>query len=237
MQEFDGLDLVVSVPTTGQQISDHILSAIAAGALPVGTPLPSERELSSALQVSRSSVRAGLDRLERAGFVVRRRGRGGGTFIAEGDAGALHTQQAHLEQFQAERVSLLDARAVIQGRLAHLAAQRRDDTDVAEIDLACAAYAESVDATSARNADARFHHRIAQSTANPELVRIASDLDVRINAGFRHDPFSAELFTQAAADHARLARAIAAGDAGLAGSICEAHFRTTTMSQTTERLN
>ncbi|MCQ9366667.1 GntR family transcriptional regulator [Brevibacterium sp. 91QC2O2] len=231
MQELKGLETVVSVPTTGQQISDHILSAIAVGALPVGTPLPSERELAQALQVSRSSVRAGLDRLERAGFVLRRRGRGGGTFIAAGDAGELAGQQEHLATFRAERESLLDARAIVHGRLAHVAALRRTPADAHDISAAAARYAQMADPIHARSADAHFHHTIARATGNEELVRISVDLDRRINAGFRHDPFSPELFAAAQRDHAAIATAIAAGRAQEAGVLCEEHFRATTMQR------
>ena len=85
----DGLGDVVVMTSAPQQIADHIMSSIAVGALPVGSALPPERELAAAMQVSRSSVRAALDRLERGGFIVRRRGRGGGTFVAEWDSRAL----------------------------------------------------------------------------------------------------------------------------------------------------
>jgi GntR family transcriptional regulator len=45
--------------------------------------LPTERELATELGVSRTTVRQVLDNLERAGLVVRRRGRSGGTFAAQ----------------------------------------------------------------------------------------------------------------------------------------------------------
>src|SRR5699024_9296600 len=63
--EFSGLGDVVSLTSAPQQIADHILSGIAVGALPEGTLLPGERTLAADLQVSRSSVRAALLRLER----------------------------------------------------------------------------------------------------------------------------------------------------------------------------
>ncbi|NIH82935.1 MocR-like transcription factor YczR [Amycolatopsis viridis] len=46
------------------------------GQLPVGTRLPSERELAAALDVSRTLVAAALDRLREAGLVASRRGAG-----------------------------------------------------------------------------------------------------------------------------------------------------------------
>src|SRR5512132_4622346 len=49
--------------------------------LAVGTAIPSERQLSSELGVSRLTVRAALDELVREGYLVRRHG--SGTFVSE----------------------------------------------------------------------------------------------------------------------------------------------------------
>src|SRR6188768_4441910 len=49
--------------------------------LGVGTAIPSERQLSADLGVSRLTVRAALDGLVREGYLVRRRG--SGTFVSE----------------------------------------------------------------------------------------------------------------------------------------------------------
>lgn len=225
----DGLGDVVVMTSAPQQIADHIMSSIAVGALPVGSALPPERELAAAMQVSRSSVRAALDRLERGGFIVRRRGRGGGTFVAERDSRALAGVEDRLQEFHRTRIDLLDARAVIQNRAALLAAERRTAAEVEEIAELAAAYAAHADAAEARLADARFHHAVALAGHNPEIVRIVTDLDRRINTGFRHDPFSTELFARACADHAAIVEAIRAGDGPAAGRLCEEHFRATTM--------
>ncbi|HYX76369.1 MAG TPA: GntR family transcriptional regulator [Gaiellaceae bacterium] len=49
--------------------------------LGIGDPIPSERQLSADLGVSRLTVRAALDELAREGYLVRRRG--SGTFVSE----------------------------------------------------------------------------------------------------------------------------------------------------------
>ncbi|WP_436774456.1 GntR family transcriptional regulator [Yinghuangia sp. YIM S09857] len=69
-----------------------VADTIRAGGYRPGDRLPSERELADRLGVSRSTLRLALHDLERSGFVVRRPGRGGGTFVAspkvERDLGA-----------------------------------------------------------------------------------------------------------------------------------------------------
>ncbi|AOP53653.1 Transcriptional regulator, GntR family [Brevibacterium aurantiacum] len=227
--EFSGLSDVVSLTSAPQQIADHILSGIAVGALPEGTLLPGERALAADLQVSRSSVRAALLRLERLGVVERRRGRGGGTFVSNAEPTALAPMADRIGEFHAERRNLLDARAVFQNSLAATAALRRTDEELTELRQLAQRYSERAEAGVARTADAQFHFAIARAGHNPELVRMAIDIDTRINAGFRHDPFSHELFDHAVADHAAIVEAIAGQDAQAAGRLCEEHFRSTTM--------
>ena len=226
---FSDLSAVVSAASTPGQIADHIMASIAVGALPEGTRLPAERDLADALAVSRSSVRAALSTLERAGFVIRRRGRGGGTFISRVDADRVDVYADRLADFRRARRDLLDARAIIQNRVAAAAAERRSTADVAQLRERAVAYEHAGTAEEARTADARLHHAIALAAGNPDLVEIAQDLDRRINAGFRHDPYSPELFARACADHRAVVDAIAARDADTAGRLCEAHFRSTTM--------
>lgn len=227
-QEFSGLGDVVSLTSAPQQIADHILSGIAVGALPEGTLLPGERALAADLQVSRSSVRAALLRLERLGVVERRRGRGGGTFVSNARPEALAPMAGRIDEFHAERTNLLDARAILQNSLARVAAERRTEQELTEMRELAQTYSQHAEAAAARNADAQFHFAIARASHNPELVRMTIDIDTKINAGFRHDPFSQDLFTQAAHDHFAIVEAIAIGDGTLAGRLCEEHFRSTT---------
>lgn len=227
--EFAGLSEVVSLTSAPQQIADHILSGIAVGALPEGTLLPGERALAADLQVSRSSVRAALERLERLGVVERRRGRGGGTFVSNAEPTALAPMAGRIDEFHAERRNLLDARAIFQNSLAATAALRRTEEELNALRELARKYSERAEAAAARTADAQFHFAIARAGHNPELVRMAIDIDTRINAGFRHDPFSHELFEHAVRDHVAIVEAIAAHDAQAAGRLCEEHFRTTTM--------
>jgi DNA-binding FadR family transcriptional regulator len=216
--EFSGLGDVVSLTSAPQQIADHILSGIAVGALPEGTLLPGERTLAADLQVSRSSVRAALLRLERLGVVERRRGRGGGTFVKNARPEALAPMAGRIDEFHAERRNLLDARAVFQNSLAATAARRRTDD---RAHGAATNWLRSIpDAPRRPPPEPRTRSSISPSPAPatiPELVRMAIDIDTKINAGFRHDPFSAELFDHAVADHAAIVDAIAEGDAEKAG--------------------
>lgn len=61
---------------------EGVVEAIRQGGYLPGDRLPPERELAERLNVSRATLRLALHDLERGGVVVRRPGRGGGTFVA-----------------------------------------------------------------------------------------------------------------------------------------------------------
>jgi GntR family transcriptional regulator len=64
-------------------VDRRLRDLIASGQLDDDGRLPTERDLAMQLGVSRTTIRQVLDNLERAGLVVRRRGRTGGTFVAQ----------------------------------------------------------------------------------------------------------------------------------------------------------
>nr|WP_245203961.1 GntR family transcriptional regulator [Ammoniphilus resinae] len=64
-----------------EQVAKQIVSYIAAEQLPEGSKIPTERNLSELLEVSRSSVREGLRVLELLRFLESKQGEG--TFVAE----------------------------------------------------------------------------------------------------------------------------------------------------------
>lgn len=61
---------------------EGVAQVIRSGDYRAGDRLPPERELAQTLRVSRSTLRLAFHDLERSGLIVRRPGRGGGTFVA-----------------------------------------------------------------------------------------------------------------------------------------------------------
>ncbi|MEA2293090.1 MAG: GntR family transcriptional regulator [Solirubrobacteraceae bacterium] len=66
-----------------EQTATALTRAIGRAAARPGDRLPSERELATLLNVSRTTLRHALQQLERAGLITRRPGRAGGTFVGE----------------------------------------------------------------------------------------------------------------------------------------------------------
>src|SRR3954466_8122683 len=60
---------------------EQLATAIRLGVYPLGTTLPSERDLAAILHVSRATLREAMAALREAGLVETRRGRGGGAVV------------------------------------------------------------------------------------------------------------------------------------------------------------
>ncbi|WP_158531656.1 MULTISPECIES: GntR family transcriptional regulator [unclassified Meiothermus] len=58
------------------QLKEALLRVLQQGEWPEGRPIPSERELSQGLSISRATVRQAIQELEREGWLMRRQGRG-----------------------------------------------------------------------------------------------------------------------------------------------------------------
>jgi len=103
--------------------------------LHAGTRLPSERELSRKLRVSRPSLREALRTLELMGVVDTRHG--SGTHVAESGTDVLKAPLEFL--FMLDRPSiedLVETRSLLEVYLAGRAAERRTEKDLAALESA-----------------------------------------------------------------------------------------------------
>ena len=144
--------------------------------LTAGTRLPSERELSRKLRVSRPSLREALRTLELMGVVDTRHG--SGTQVAESGTDVLKTPLEFL--FMLDRPSIADlveTRALFEIHLAARAAERHTDEDLAAMEAALkdmkARLASPADVT---DPDVRFHQAIAAASHNRLLERLMNCL-------------------------------------------------------------
>src|SRR4051794_11812107 len=124
--DFGALLVPVPMRTAGQRIAERLVTAIALGEFEPGQRLPTERELAATLEVSRTTVREALQRLQAAGYVTTRRGRGGGTFIQTGAGpGSEEMIKRTLVPAWDQLTELLDYRRLIEQQIARTAAERR----------------------------------------------------------------------------------------------------------------
>ena len=144
--------------------------------LTAGTRLPSERELSRKLRVSRPSLREALRTLELMGVVDTRHG--SGTQVAESGTDVLKTPLEFL--FMLDRPSiedLVETRAMLEIHLAARAAERRTDADLAALESALKDMKSKLDRPiDMTDPDVRFHQAIAAASHNSLLQRLMNCL-------------------------------------------------------------
>jgi DNA-binding FadR family transcriptional regulator len=111
-------------------VERRIAEAITGGVLHAGDRLPPEQDLAQTFGVAPTTVREALLSLRARGLVVTRRGRGGGSFVADGADPRVFATKALLET---TRVSLRDAAThylAITRACVELAARRADPSEV-----------------------------------------------------------------------------------------------------------
>jgi GntR family transcriptional regulator, transcriptional repressor for pyruvate dehydrogenase complex len=230
----------VRLRSAGEHVADLLVTAIALGEFVPGQRLPSERDLSATLGVSRTTVREAVQRLAALGYVEVRRGRSGGAYVMtswgpQAREMVSRTLLPGWDRFE----GLFDFRQLVEPLIARTAAERRTAKDVERIDAALQAYLAAPDREASRAADQAMHEAVAGATQNPYLANLSSLIRSEISLGFGAEPYSAAIRAKAKKDHARLARAIAAGDAAAAARVGRTHFRLTesTVRELMARIN
>jgi DNA-binding FadR family transcriptional regulator len=200
-----------------EQIAGRLRDEIAAGALPPGARLPSERDLARALEVGRPSVREAIAALKNDGLVETRAG--AGTFVTA-DAPAL-LLDAPAASPDTSVTALLEARAELEPAIAALAARRGERDPELEALLESMSGVASLGDPAARarwrDGDRAFHRRLAALTGNPLLARVgelvAATMDEplwrRLHDDAVTDVRRARVF---AAEHRLIYEAVADGD-------------------------
>jgi len=159
-----------------QDLAKRLIGEIAAGKYPAGSRLPAERELAQLYDVSRPTVREAVIALEVQGLVEVRVGSG---------AYVLRTpDKGDIPGFNLTAFELSEARLLIEGEAAALAATQASEEDLKEIARLVEEIArENQQAHGTDRADREFHLAIARATQNGALYNAIESLwDLRANS-------------------------------------------------------
>lgn len=152
-----------------QDLARKLIAELAIGRYPVGSRLPAERELAQQYDVSRPTVREAVIALEVQGLVEVRVG--SGAYIV-----ALPGSQ-HNPGFDVTAFELTEARLLVEGEAAALAATQMTAEDIAEIEGLVADIArENQSAAGTDDADRAFHLAIARMTRNSAIQTMVEQL-------------------------------------------------------------
>ncbi|MFD3512444.1 FadR/GntR family transcriptional regulator [Streptomyces sp. NPDC058657] len=200
-------------------LSDQVISAlrqqITSGEWPVGSRIPTEPELVEQLGVARNTVREAVRALAHNGLLDIRQGSGTYVRATSELAGVMHRRFA-----DADPLHIAELRSTLESSAGRLAAQRRTEKDIRQLDALLARREEAWASGNAEQfvtADASLHLAVVAASHNDVLIGLYADLGDLLRDWLRDD-VGHELRPEDHMDHARLVGAIRAGDAETAAA-------------------
>lgn len=198
----------------------RLLETIRLGVLAPGESLPPERELAARLGVSRDTVREAIKSLSDAGYLVSRRGRYGGTFLADD----LPPPTADGERFtRADIDDTLRLREILEVGAARMAAGRTLTAIERETLWSRLTDVRSATLEDYRRLDSRLHLAIAEASGAPSLVPLVAENRMRLNELLDHIPLIERNIVHSDEQHDAIVMAILAGDVDGAAAAMTAH--------------
>jgi DNA-binding FadR family transcriptional regulator len=207
-----------------EQISQKLAAAIAKGEYEVGQRLPSERELAQTFGVSRPTVREAIIALELDSLVEVRLG--SGVYVTNSRPPGGTEGAKDIGPFE-----LLEARRIIEGEAAALAALRIDDDQLRKLSELIAEMRDDNkhnEILMSEEADRRFHELIASSTQNSGIIAAVQMLwDSRARSPQSHlmdDKSRARGLKPPIDEHAAIVRALKKRDPDAARAAMHEHI-------------
>lgn len=215
---FDEITITDPKAAFVRQVENKILS----GKLKLGDRLPTEREMAQQLNVPRSVVHAGIETLEREGFV--RVAPRKGIFVEDYMyCGNLDTFAA-ITSFSGGMIDRRNFESIIQFRLlcepfsAGLAAEHRTQADLDTIETLCQRIEDTDDLDEACHARDLFNRAVFRASGNTIFPLLYNGFEV-VESTFSHMIFAAMGVEQARIGTRELVEAIREQDADRARDI------------------
>ena len=210
--------------TLTSQVVDYVLDLIKSGKVKTGEQLPTEKQLTETLGVSRTCVREAMKSLESL-RLVSIRPRIGAIIQEPSPLNLLHAEHFSAAMHEQQTDVLLEFRRIMEVGLASLAAEKADELDLG----AMAAALDSYHAEVQRHqidccTDMSFHAALAKASKNPiaEMVwqMISSHLAPRLERTVVLPNVAAETL----ADHKKILQAVRSGSPTRARAAMRRHL-------------
>lgn len=230
------MDNLIQKTSVSQQVVDYVLGCIDRGELRCGDRLPGEREFAESLGISRVPLREAISALSAMGIVERRHG--DGNFISEFSPHVLgRILRTYTILDHSLSNDLFEARALIEGAAAQLAARNAAPADIAALRETVLQMEDDVQAyirgektlAYMLQQDDIFHLQCAAASHNEFYIQfinimhtIGTDMGLYENTYGR----TPEKYYTSLESHRRLVHAIEAGNELLAQEIMIRHIET-----------
>jgi GntR family transcriptional regulator, transcriptional repressor for pyruvate dehydrogenase complex len=210
------------------QVADLLQEAIYAGMYPVGTKLPSGKELGRMHGVSQAVIREATERLRSKGLIDSRQGSGCIVKARTEADGFKVFDNRHADHV--ELSSVFELRLDLEGAAAGLAAVRRTNADLEKLSGILSALADNLhDLDAGVELDLAFHTAIAVATHNPYYGNLLKYLNLQLRQAVRAARYNAlvnePLPQTVQREHLAVFEAIRAGDANRARAAVMLHLQ------------
>ncbi len=210
-----------------RRVADDLAQSIRDGVYRPGEKLPAERELAEAFGVSRPTVREAMIALEIFGVVEIRHGSGIYVIEPKGGQPAPVETEAADDDLNVGAFELIEARILIEGEMAAVAAAAVTDADIAALNDLIARM-QTGDDQECDDADHEFHEHIARLTDNGALIDTVSNMW----ALRKQSRLAARIMTRAQGggrtarvnEHKRIVKALASRDAAASRAAMRHHL-------------
>jgi len=205
-----------------ESVINQIIDLIKNNELKPGDKLPPERELAEKLSISRGSLREAFRVLESRGLIKTRPG--GGRFVREIDKNAIvDTKNVILNLERSAILELLEAREIVEVKIAELAAQRATKGDIEAIEEIV--NKKAIDDKEAIKSNVEFHLAVAQASHNFVFNNIMLlHVDLFKNISSKTGEVPGRVYNKNR-EHKAIFRAIKEGDSKKAGEAMLKHLR------------
>jgi DNA-binding FadR family transcriptional regulator len=220
----------IRVPKTAELIATRIRRDIVHGVLAENDPLPSETAFMEQFGVSRPTLREAYRILESEGLIsVRRGAHGGGRVHApRGDTAARYA--GLVLQFQGTSLAdIYEARTMLEVPCAGLAARRRTESDLQDLDRLNEA-ARAAEPAATLDLHHQFHARLIEIAGNQTAVLLANMIDSildqadALNVASRPTEEEAKASRRAQRTHDRMLELVQSKDAAGAEALWRKHL-------------
>jgi GntR family transcriptional repressor for pyruvate dehydrogenase complex len=158
-------------PKVYDQVIDDIKNKIKSGEIKKGDRLPSERELSEALGVSRTSIREAIRALEVIGLVESRRG--AGNYIKTNFEDSLFEPLSVMFMLQESSPrEMFDVRESLELQCARLSAKNIQDNELALLAAILDRMYLAENEEESLELDIKFHYLVAKASRNVLLINV-----------------------------------------------------------------
>jgi len=169
-----------------QRVAESLTAAIVAGQYEIGSRLPAERDLAIEFAVSRPTIREAMIALEMRGMVEARNK--SGVYVIANRPG-----DGRLNELDVGAFELIEARTMIEGEVAALAAIAINDDTIVRLRALLDAMSLEVDQRGKVDVDREFHLLIASASDNSIMISMIESLwDIRESS-----PMCVHMFAQA----------------------------------------